>query len=133
VEHLFFFSVEPKDQMSEAGEPKDELGSDVFKAAIDFIRRTGATQIQIRYSDDEQPVIWFVVAMFGDRFQVAASSTPQEAILHLCEDLTDGGICAHCHRRAGFEPKLLVRMPFDDVICWYQYDPELKTFRRGCE
>lgn len=113
---------------------------DKLAATIDFLRRTGARQVQIRYSDDEQPVVWFVVAIYDGRnpaeikgFEVDASGTPLAAALRLCERVGDGGECAHCHRPTGFEPQLLVRMPMDDKICWYQYDPELKTFRRGCE
>lgn len=116
-------------------EDKDKLG-----AAIDFIHRTGARSVQIRYSDDEQPVVWFVVAIYDGKnpshlegFEADASGDPVRAALRLCERLGDGGKCAHCNRPTGFEPKLLVRMPMDDRICWYQYDPELKTFRRGCE
>jgi hypothetical protein len=117
------------------GEKEDKL-----QAALAFIRRTGAHQIQVRYSDDEEPTIWFVVALFNKRgptgvnaVEVDASVDPLHAALRLCERLADGGICAYCHRPAGFEPKMLNRMPFDNVICWYQYDPELKVFRRGCE
>jgi hypothetical protein len=47
--------------------------------------------------------------------------------------LVDGAMCAHCGKPTGLEPTLLVDMPFPEHICWYQYDPELKTFRRGCE
>ena len=112
---------------------KSEMDSDKFKAALDFLHRMGAKSIQIRYSDDETPVIWFVVFQTKKGFEVDASSTPMSALLRLCERLADGGMCSYCQRRAGFEPELLVRMPYDDLICWYQYDPELKTFRRGCE
>lgn len=105
-----------------------------LQAAIDFIRRTGARQIQVRYSDDEQPVIWFVVAVYSDgRTEVDAASDPLQAGLRLAERLADGGKCTHCNRPVGLEPNLLVSMPFDQLICWYQYDPEMKTFRRGCE
>jgi len=105
-----------------------------------FLRRSGASQVQIRFSDDEQPVIWFVVAIFDGKnpagmtgHEVDASSSPLRAILRLCERLADGGQCLHCGRPVGFESDLLIRMPADKVICWYQYDPELKTYRRGCE
>jgi len=117
-----------------AHENKDKL-----LAAIDYLRRTGARQVQIRYSDEE-PAIWFVVAKFDGKnpahingIEVDASDDPLRAALRLCERLTDGGICAHCHKPAAFEASSLLRMPFDRQICWYQYDPELKKFRRGCE
>jgi len=107
---------------------------DKLKAAIEFIRRTGARQVQVRYSDDERPTVWFVVAKYPkNHYEMDAALTPLRAALRLCERLCDGGMCAYCHRPAGFEPDHLWRMPWDKVICWYQYDPELKTFRRGCE
>lgn len=113
---------------------------DKLKAAVEFLRRTGAKQIQIRYSDDEKPVVWFIVAVFDGRnpakingWEVDASDNPLRAALRLCERLADGGQCVHCKRPVGFEPDLLQRMPADKVVCWYQYDPELKVFRRGCE
>lgn len=105
-----------------------------FLAALDFIRRTGTTQIQIRYSDDEKPIVWFVVAGYSDgNFEVDASRGPLRAALRLCERLADGGRCTHCNRPTGLEPDHIETMPLNQEICWYQYDPELKKFRRGCE
>lgn len=103
-------------------------------AGIEFIRRTGIHQFQLRYSDDEEPVVWFAVALYKDgRWETAAGQNPLRAVLRLCEQLADGGQCAHCTRPSGFEPDSLDRMPMDDLVCWWQYDPELQTFRRGCE
>ena len=114
-------------------------------AAVDFIRRTGAREVQIRYSDDEQPVVWFVVAQFligpdnrpaieGDPyFEVDAAGHPVRAALRLCERLADGGQCTHCGRPTGLDPDSIETMPLNEIFCWYQFDPELKTFRRGCE
>ena len=86
------------------------------------------------HSDDEEPVVWFVVAVYDvDVWEVDAAENPLNAINRLLERLIDGSKCKHCNRPAGFEPNLLVRMPMDKMICWYQYDPELKTYRRGCE
>jgi hypothetical protein len=106
-------------------------------AALDFVRRTGATSISIRYHDDEQPVVWLVVASYvvdGDeRHEVDASLDPVRAALRLCERLADGGQCTHCGRPSGLDPDSLETMPLDRLVCWYQYDPELRKFRRGCE
>jgi hypothetical protein len=103
-------------------------------AAIEFIRRTGARRVQIRFHDDEEPTVWMVVASYdGDRHEVDASLDPTRAALRLCERLADGGECVHCHRPTGLEPDSLDRMPMDRAICWYQWDPELEKFRRGCE
>lgn len=113
---------------------KSELDDARFLAALDFTRRTGAIGIQIRYSDDEKPTIWFVVAEFSNnRFEVDASLDPVRAALRLCERLCDGGQCTHCGRPTGLEPDQIETMPLNETICWYQYDPELKKFRRGCE
>lgn len=116
------------------GEIDKKLG-----AALDFIRRTGAHQVQVRYSDDTYPVVWFVVALYDGQnpkkiegFEADASADPLRAALRLCERLADGGQCTHCSRPVGFEPDLLLRMPMDDKICWYQYDPGSNKFVRGC-
>ncbi len=115
-------------------------GQDKIQAGVHFLHRTGAKSVQIRYSDDEQPTIWFVVALYDgnnpagiEGVETDAAINPVRAILRLCERLADGGECAHCHRRVGFEPDSIDAMPFDQMICWYQYDPELKKYRRGCE
>jgi hypothetical protein len=113
---------------------KAQLDDERFLAALKLIQRTGATGVQIRYSDDEQPVIWFVVAEYSEnRSEVDAAFEPVRAALRLCERLVDGGQCTHCHRPTGLEPDSIETMPLNQTICWYQYDPELKTFRRGCE
>lgn len=106
----------------------------MMQAAFDLVRRTGATSVSIRYQDDDEPVVWVGVASFpGDRHEAAAALNPLRAILRLCERLIDGGQCTHCGRGTGFEPDSLETMPLDSVLCWYQWDPELKVFRRGCE
>lgn len=120
--------------------PDLDKDKDKLFAAIEFIRRMGASQVQIRFSDDVEPTIWMAVALYDKKnplgiegFDAAASSTPVDAAIRLCERLADGGLCVHCNRRVGFEPKVIGTMPLNDVICWYQYDPEMKTVRRGCE
>jgi hypothetical protein len=101
-------------------------------AAVELIGRTGAGEFQLRYSDDEKPVVWMAVAKYGDHYEAAASVDPMQAVFRLCETLVDGGTCAHCGRPTGIADSL-GRMPLDELVCWYQYDPELETFRRGCE
>lgn len=120
--------------------PAEPENNDKILAATEFIRRTGAAQVQMRYSDDEYPVIWLAIAVYNGEnptkivgVEVDASTSQTRAILRLCERLADGGQCLHCKKPMGLEPDMLWRMPFDDKICWWQYDPELKTFRRGCE
>ena len=103
-------------------------------AAVTFINRTGASQFQLRYSDDEQPVIWMAIVTYRDgKQEVDASLDPIRAVLRLCERLADGGTCTHCGRPTGLEPDSLDTMPMNKQICWWQYDPELGQFRRACE
>lgn len=103
-------------------------------ASIDLIRRTGANAIDIRYQDDQEPVVWMVVALYpSGKAEVDAAFDPVRAALRLCERLADGGQCTHCKRPTGLEPDSIETMPMNELICWYQYDPELKKFRRGCE
>lgn len=105
---------------------------DVLKAAVALLGRTGATDLTIGYSDEHEPPVWFAVASFGDQHEASGAMSPVLAVLRLLELLVDGGTCAHCRR-----PTSVVveqgTMPLSDTICWYQFDPELKTFRRGCE
>ena len=108
-------------------------------AAVDLLGRTGASGVQIRYSDDESPVVWFVVAEYGpDVWETAAGRDPVEALIRCASQVVDGGTCRHCNLPAvvetDWENPLDVfanRIGFD--LCAYTYDPELATFRRSCE
>jgi hypothetical protein len=120
----------------------DAQVQDRLTACIDLIGRTGAHQVQIRYSDDEQPVVWFVVATYLRRrrgaptrkaHETAAALTPDLAAFRLAETLVDGGQCQHCKRPTGVTADWATSQPLSELICWYVYDPELNTFRRGCE
>lgn len=102
-------------------------------AAIELLRRTGMRQFQVRYDDDEEPVVWMAVAVYDEgRFDVGAGASPVLAVFRLCDQLIDGGTCTHCGRPTGFSPDTR-QLPLAITICWYQWDPELQTFRRGCE
>jgi hypothetical protein len=107
-----------------------------MQASVDMLRRVGASEVQIRYQDDEHPNVWMAVAgiKMGDKtvYETDAALSPTKAIVRLIERLIDGGICRHCARPTGITTEIDV-MPLGRAICWYQYDPELKTFRRGCE
>jgi hypothetical protein len=105
-----------------------------FLAGVKMVERTGSSQFQLRWSDDEEPTVWFAVAIYPDkRWDTAAGHNPFVAVARLLETLIDGGTCKHCGRPTGLDPTSLETMPMNKLICWYQYDPELKTFRRGCE
>lgn len=100
--------------------------------AVEMLRRTGAEEFQIRYCEEEQPVIWMAVGRWGGRWETGAGMEPLTAVFRLCDQVIDGGQCMHCKRTTGFVPDLDTP-PLDDLVCWYQWDPELVTFRRGCE
>jgi hypothetical protein len=116
-------------------------------ACIDLARRCGAQSLQIRYSDDEQPVVWMAVASFrigDDGFPRASGGTegheaagalmPLDATFRLVEQLVDGSVCRHCQRPAGVTDDWERQMPLSDVVvCWYVFDPETEKFRRSCE
>lgn len=101
-----------------------------FIPALEMLARTGATEVQVRYSDDEQPVIWMIAACWSGRWEAAGGMTPLAAAFRLCDAVVDGGTCVHCGQPTGFVPDI-DPMPLAG-FCWYQWDPELKTFRRSC-
>ena len=101
-------------------------------AAVALIGRTGAEEFQIRYCEEEEPVVWLAAARWHDHWEAAGGTNPRQAIFRLCDQLIDGGRCTHCSRPTGFAAEF-DDMPLGNTICWYQWDPELETFRRGCE
>jgi hypothetical protein len=122
-----------------------------FIPAVDMLRRIGADEFQIRYSDDTQPVVWVAAVRFSpgkaavntdtgqmatlnhEYWECAAALSPLSAVFRLCDLLIDGGRCAHCHQRAGFDAEPGPPPLGGELICWYRFDPELETFRRSCE
>jgi len=98
-----------------------------------MIRRTGAKSVSLRFHDDEPPTVWLAIVVYDDRrWETDAGHSPLEAMMRLCERVIDGGLCAHCHKPTAFAAEL--EQEFEkDLLCWYVWDPELKTFRRGCE
>lgn len=107
-----------------------------FIAGVDLIGRTGAEQFQFRWHDDEAPTVWLAIAGYsGERWETAAACDPVQAVLRLCAQLVDGGQCKHCGMPTAFDGDDLAPpiSPLDKMACWYQFDPELKTIRRGCE
>ncbi len=126
--------------MSDPTDPK-------MVAAIDMLRRTGAAETQIRYSDDEEPTVWFAVVRHRvgrdgrpkakgkvNSWETAAGHTPTEALLRLCAQVVDGGTCVHCTKPTMFLAELDDNpTPLDPLFCLSEWDPELETFRRSCE
>lgn len=117
-----------------------------FTAAVDLLRRSGARQIQVRFSDEQAPIVWMAIAAFSPtHWDAAAAPDPETAALRLCELVIDGGTCTHCGRCCGMDEEAngeqTMTAAADDLdlgdwaaqICWYRWDPELATFRRSCE
>jgi hypothetical protein len=108
-----------------------------FRAALDLIGRTGADEFQVRISEEELPAVWIALARHGDHWSVgAAISGPTRAVFSLCDSLIDGAVCTHCLRPTACDPDPRttdLMHATEEVVCWYRYDPELATFRRGCE
>lgn len=118
----------------------------IMAAGIKLLEGTGMRQFQLRYSDDEQPVVWMAVAKWSlggqgvpvakggkPAFDTASALDPVSAVLRLCDQMLNGGYCLHCERPSGVTLRWDAAMPLADMICWYVYDPELQVFRRSCE
>lgn len=107
-----------------------------FLACVELMPRTGAKSFQIRFSDDEEPTVWIAVGEWqtadGPVFEAAASLSPTQAVFRLLEAVLDGGKCAHCLRPSGITWDFDT-MPMNKQVCWWQWDPEINKFRRGCE
>lgn len=116
-----------------------------FTPALDLLRRSGARSVQLRYSDDEEPTVWMVIVEHGlddhghpiakggrTHYEAAAALDVLTAAFRLCEQIIIGGTCVHCGRPTAFEEALAPTFLNAD-LCWYAWDPELATFRRGCE
>lgn len=70
----------------------DEQSKERLVALVDLIGRTGAQGFQLRYSDDEAPVVWIAVAGYkrglGNMvYEVGASCSPDRAAFRLAPEL----------------------------------------------
>lgn len=103
-------------------------------AAVNLLGHTGADEVHIRYceEDPDGPIVWFALARWGSKWESAGAMNPLLAIFRLCDEVIDGGQCTHCDRPTGFVPDL-DQMPLDEFVCWYQWDPSRREFRRGCK
>jgi hypothetical protein len=116
-------------------DPLPDITEGKFAALIDLLGRTGAEEFQVRYCEEEMPIVWIACARWGDIWQAAGALHPYQAMLRLAESIMDGGKCQHCKRPTAVDdkpPDPLLRLT-DQAICWYRFDPELGTFRRACE
>lgn len=107
-----------------------------INAVVDMIRRTGAAETQLRCCDQQQPEVWIAVVKHRvgpdgrprphgpiNSWETAAGHDPLEAMLRLCEQLIDGGTCAHCAKPTMFYGTETVATPFDEPFCITQWDP----------
>lgn len=114
-------------------------------AAIDLLRRNGAREVQIRYDDEQKPIVWVTTASFSvingkpsnrgkiNAHQAGGGLDPMSSIFALCRACLDRrGKCNHCGKNTMFD-ETFESQPLEDFYCWYQWDPEMQTFRRGCE
>lgn len=129
----------------ETADPRVAIKDPRYTAAIDLVRRNGAREIQIRYDDEQKPIVYVAVAGFSiingrpagrgkvNGYQAGGALDPLGAIFALCRACLDRvGRCTHCGKSTMFD-ETFDEQPLEDFYCWYQWDPELKTFRRGCE
>jgi hypothetical protein len=102
-------------------------------AMIELIGRTGASEFKLQHCDEEPPTVWIARSLYEDgRAECAAAMDPSAAVMRLAERLVDGGLCTHCGKPSGFSAEF-EGLPLPEAVCWYAFDPELDTFRRGCE
>jgi hypothetical protein len=115
-----------------------------FLAAVKLIERTGSREFQIRYDDDPEPTVWIALGRWSlgpdgrpvakagrPTWECAAAMTPLGAVLRLADQILDGGECTHCGKPTGVTHDPII-MAGGEFVCWYQFDPELAVYRRGC-
>jgi hypothetical protein len=127
-----------------------------FAAAVAMIGRMGGKEFEIRYCDGHDgelldPVVWIArarweVAAYADDegvheveprsvWQATGAMDAWRAVFRLLESVMDGGHCTHCGKPTAVDesPPDDLLASLDEVVCWYRFDPELRTFRRQCE
>lgn len=131
----------------EATDPRHAAKDPRYVAAIKLIERQGAKEFQIRYDEEQDPIVWVATAGFAihngkigrsgkvNAHQCGAGLNPLTAIFSLCHNSLDRrGLCLHCHRNTMFDENFEINPDtLTDAYCFYQWDPENSTFRRGCE
>ena len=70
---------------------------DAMTACADLVGRTGASEFQIGYLNDEPPHQWYAHATYkGTRITEDGHKGPVEAADALCRRLLTGARCQHC-------------------------------------
>lgn len=113
-------------------------GREMVFDSYDLLRRAGATEIQLRYQDDEAPVLWLMYARFQPAGHptvehVAAGLNPVSAIVALLAEAVDGGQCVACKR-----PTALVELGDEalpvpvSLVCQLRHVPG-QGWVKGCQ
>lgn len=115
-----------------------------FLPAVDVVKRTGAREFQMRWSDDEHPTVWIATAGYSsidgtprstgkiNAWKIGAGLDPLRALFALCDSVVDGATCAHCGRPAGFIAATQETIG-DRVICWWLWDAETNRYVQQCQ
>lgn len=76
---------------------------DALIAAVDLVGRTGASDFEAGYLDNDVPshlARWWAKAQYrGTRVQVEDHTGPDQAAEALARRLLEGGLCTHCGAR----------------------------------
>lgn len=109
------------------------LDEDALLAAVELVGRSGATDFEVGYLDDNVPADearWWAKAQYrGARLQVENHRGPAEAAEALARRVLQGGQCTHCGGRIhlGGAPRALRR--HGRVCAWKR---EGRRWERGC-
>lgn len=127
--------------MSNSGRPIETRMS----AGIALLRRTGSMSFQLRFSDDEDPIVWMAVGEWriGEdgrparegktHYEVAAAMTPPAAVMRLLDQMIDGGTCPQCERVTSVLHDAAGVRPLGRITCVWGYDAELELYVRSCD
>lgn len=109
------------------------LDEDALVAAVDLIGRTGATNFEVGYLDDDVPADqarWWAHAQYrGARLHVDNHPGPVEAAEALARLVLRGGLCTHCGAliHVGGAPRAMRRKA--RVCAWKRTG---RRWERGC-
>ena len=101
-----------------------QIDQDAVLAAADLIKRSGASDMEVGYHEDESENQWWAVATYrGAKITVDNQPTPDVALEALVKRIFTGGMCNHC--------KKPVVLDDDTPGCrWRRMGPK---WVRGCE
>lgn len=84
--------------------PRSEV-EDATLAIADLCGRSGATEFEIGWLDDEPPHRWYASAKYrGARLTAEDPDDPSIAADGLALQILDGGMCTHCRKTTRISP-----------------------------